>query len=113
MPLAVMKADCFAQCLAVRAVDPFEATGLLQQRDQFGNEAGAIAWMRSDRALPMLRTDHEARVGKQQACWSAFLPRREQAASMVEMQMAENRSEERRVGKECVSTCRSRWSPDH
>src|SRR3546814_18508362 len=23
------------------------------------------------------------------------------------------RSEERRVGKECVSTCRSRWSPDH
>src|SRR3546814_15134913 len=23
------------------------------------------------------------------------------------------RSEERRVGKVCVSTCRSRWSPDH
>src|SRR3546814_12771485 len=23
------------------------------------------------------------------------------------------RSEERRVGKECVSTCRSRWSPYH
>src|SRR3546814_10965427 len=23
------------------------------------------------------------------------------------------RSAERRVGKECVSTCRSRWSPDH
>src|SRR3546814_14030884 len=23
------------------------------------------------------------------------------------------RSEERRVGKGCVSTCRSRWSPDH
>src|SRR3546814_5627359 len=23
------------------------------------------------------------------------------------------RSEERRVGKECVSTCSSRWSPDH
>src|SRR3546814_14312818 len=23
------------------------------------------------------------------------------------------RSEERRVGKECVSTCRTRWSPDH
>src|SRR3546814_2802366 len=25
----------------------------------------------------------------------------------------EPRSEERRVGKECVSTCRSRWSPYH
>src|SRR3546814_16869089 len=27
--------------------------------------------------------------------------------------VATNRSEERRVGKECVSTCRSRWSPYH
>src|SRR3546814_10351043 len=26
---------------------------------------------------------------------------------------AGERSEERRVGKECVSTCRSRWSPYH
>src|SRR3546814_15543783 len=26
---------------------------------------------------------------------------------------AKQRSEERRVGKECVSTCRSRWSPVH
>src|SRR3546814_4726964 len=25
----------------------------------------------------------------------------------------QGRSEERRVGKECVSTCRSRWSPYH
>src|SRR3546814_3014856 len=25
----------------------------------------------------------------------------------------QQRSEERRVGKECVSTCRSRWSPYH
>src|SRR3546814_8858031 len=28
-------------------------------------------------------------------------------------QLAQMRSEERRVGKECVSTCRSRWSPYH
>src|SRR3546814_2838867 len=27
--------------------------------------------------------------------------------------VSEVRSEERRVGKECVSTCRSRWSPYH
>src|SRR3546814_16610179 len=26
---------------------------------------------------------------------------------------AERRSEERRVGKECVSTCKSRWWPSH
>src|SRR3546814_12634373 len=28
-------------------------------------------------------------------------------------EIARLRSEERRVGKECVSTCRSRWSPYH
>src|SRR3546814_11011379 len=27
--------------------------------------------------------------------------------------LEDRRSEERRVGKECVSTCRSRWSPYH
>src|SRR3546814_11912357 len=27
--------------------------------------------------------------------------------------LGEDRSEERRVGKECVSTCRSRWAPYH
>src|SRR3546814_17273808 len=31
---------------------------------------------------------------------------------MVKLQQ-EMRSEERRVGKECVSTCRSRWAPGH
>ena len=30
-----------------------------------------------------------------------------------EKEFAQARSEERRVGKECVSTCRSRWSPYH
>src|SRR3546814_2858708 len=30
-----------------------------------------------------------------------------------ETQRDSRRSEERRVGKECVSTCRSRWSPYH
>src|SRR3546814_19860989 len=36
------------------------------------------------------------------------LPNKGQAASRDG-----DRSEERRVGKECVSTCRSRWSPYH
>src|SRR3546814_19588987 len=36
--------------------------------------------------------------------------------AMVSIDLLRNsckRSEERRVGKECVSTCRSRWSPYH
>src|SRR3546814_20483247 len=31
----------------------------------------------------------------------------------VPVLLRDPRSEERRVGKECVSTCRSRWSPYH
>src|SRR3546814_18131770 len=42
----------------------------------------------------------------------------EEAQERVDMfvrvhRWAASRSEERRVGKECVSTCRSRWSPYH
>src|SRR3546814_15715410 len=33
--------------------------------------------------------------------------------SMLSLHSTAGRSEERRVGKECVSTCRSRWSPYH
>src|SRR3546814_6694818 len=35
------------------------------------------------------------------------------SAAMYGTLLVEKRSEERRVGKECVSTCRSRWSPYH
>src|SRR3546814_21032965 len=38
------------------------------------------------------------------------------AAEQIRIRLAnyfDRRSEERRVGKECVSTCRSRWSPYH
>src|SRR3546814_17725582 len=33
------------------------------------------------------------------------------AAGVIIYFLRRHRSEERRVGKECVSTCRSRWSP--
>src|SRR3546814_11539946 len=35
------------------------------------------------------------------------------AAGVLVEAARHGRSEERRVGKECVSTCRSRWSPYH
>src|SRR3546814_15024484 len=43
------------------------------------------------------------------------VPNRECIRQAVRTGMAidAQRSEERRVGKECVSTCRSRWSPYH
>src|SRR6056297_3914612 len=40
-------------------------------------------------------------------------PRRTVATSTLPAPGRLRRSEERRVGKECVSTCRSRWSPPH
>src|SRR3546814_9708010 len=36
-----------------------------------------------------------------------------EALARQDVQKRMARSEERRVGKECVSTCRSRWSPYH
>ena len=36
-----------------------------------------------------------------------------EAVKVLEAVGQKFRSEERRVGKECVSTCRSRWSPYH
>src|SRR3546814_8948898 len=46
---------------------------------------------------------------------SVFLALRSGARGYVLKDTPEDdlRSEERRVGKECVSTCRSRWSPYH
>ena len=43
-------------------------------------------------------------------CKAAYLSR---YGSVAGVPVAEARSEERRVGKECSSPCRSRWSPYH
>src|SRR3546814_1433403 len=43
----------------------------------------------------------------------AFLPHAGTCAIQACADSVLPRSEERRVGKECVSTCRSRWSPYH
>src|SRR3546814_18412760 len=65
-----------------------------------GAHGDAIRWMTDQRGLPFIDAVKELA----------------QAAGM-EMPApdprAAERSEERRVGKECVSTCRSRWSPYH
>src|SRR3546814_15397888 len=42
-----------------------------------------------------------------------LLPRITRRPPPRERDPPKKRSEERRVGKECVSTCRSRWSPYH
>src|SRR3546814_20960375 len=44
---------------------------------------------------------------------TSFTRRRGDQQRLQGSNVIEKRSEERRVGKECVSTCRSRWSPIH
>src|SRR3546814_20766102 len=55
--------------------------------------------------------------GSRVAEWAANLHQAAQeisaSGSMAKLEAAISRSEERRVGKECVSTCRSRWAQDH
>src|SRR3546814_12825886 len=47
------------------------------------------------------------------AALEAGQPRTARVEFMNAIKADPDRSEERRVGKECVSTCRSRWSPCH
>src|SRR3546814_15040708 len=68
--------------------------GLLQsltvrvQRDEWGNETGLFEVPAGGRRFRALQ-------------------------QLVKQRKMAKRSEERRVGQECVSTCRSRWSTDH
>src|SRR3546814_18329395 len=53
-----------------------------------------------------LETHHRSQFGPH-----AHLPGARTAPAQEKALEPGRRSEERRVGKECVSTCRSRWSP--
>ena len=71
----------------------------------FGVYEGALA-----RAIVLMKYQRIEPLG------SWFAKRLQEAASRIPPQFAPDlivRSEERRVGKECTSWCRSRWSPYH
>src|SRR3546814_11990678 len=61
----------------------------------------------SDWSSDVCSSDLAAQGGEVGIARSCRLQRRQQVGE------EDVRSEERRVGKECVSTCRSRWSPYH
>src|SRR3546814_10321268 len=55
--------------------------------------------------------DTDIRTNSGVGCqWASTRYRQQQESAQ---RFFRDRSEERRVGKECVSTCRSRWSPYH
>src|SRR3546814_5940535 len=59
-------------------------------------------------ALPICSTSAAVQAARRSPSRGCSAPRAVASASTFRI-----RSEERRVGKECVSTCRSRWSPYH
>src|SRR3546814_16968242 len=60
------------------------------------------------------RTDRViAAVQESGVCWCGGTRWQGRAAMRIRVSSWATRSEERRVGKECVGTCRSRWSPSH
>src|SRR3546814_16719745 len=86
-------------------------------------EFGKVAYQARQRAIDEHRLaieDVDRRIGHfavDQERHTGALHRLEHGAEIAEIGDAVRRigrrSEERRVGKECVSTCRSRWSPYH
>src|SRR3546814_16859467 len=60
-----------------------------------------------------LRLDHQHLVALESRPANLEGRGRIDIRDLVRNALRMRRSEERRVGKECVSTCRSRWSPYH
>src|SRR3546814_11822621 len=69
--------------------------------DDYPVDTVAHAWL-----VKMRGANPEAHRGEFDA-WLSASPAHKAAYERI------TRSEERRVGKECGSTCRTRWSPDH
>src|SRR3546814_12119484 len=99
--------------------------------DDLGDIAGKVALVRVDLNLPM-HGGSASDVTRVEAARPTILEltgkgakvlllahfgrpggQRSSTLSTSMVQGDVERSEERRVGKECVSTCRSRWSPYH
>src|SRR3546814_20861698 len=87
------------ELLRVRDIRPFSAGVEKRRRD--ARAVGGIDITRLDEARGIGQNFRPARLVERR--------RRDGPTRQEEHQ----RSEERRVGKECVSTCRSRWAPYH
>src|SRR3546814_17532832 len=86
---------------------------VVDQQGGSGREGGEDLRMRQRRALVVTRRLIEIEA-KALACRQhRFAVLQLADAQLGPLHVGEDRSEERRVGKECVSKCRSRWSPYH
>src|SRR3546814_11962149 len=69
----------------------------------------------SDALADRLRSEVRLDRASAPEAWERHAPVHKETTYLTVVDRDRNaiRSEERRVGKECVSTCRSRWSPYH
>src|SRR3546814_11146462 len=83
-------------------------------RAAIGRDARRAGGRAHDQILGVDLFDLEAESGKEEGI-AVAQRRRETLLDLAELAAVPeaHRSEARRVGKECVSTCRSRWSPYH
>src|SRR3546814_13633133 len=89
----------------------FHVGGDMVEQGRTDEEALFMALQRETAAV-----DHEfgAFVGAfRDPALDLVLVRLRHHGAVMRLGIGRHRSEERRVGKECVSTCRSRWSPYH
>src|SRR3546814_3379917 len=95
--------------------EPAEAAGGLLFKDSwlhvfFFKQKTAYGMRISDWSSDVCSSDLSMRTPR----LVSFCTRRRRSSRLrAKRSMLCTRSEERRVGKECVSTCRSRWSPYH
>src|SRR3546814_11706852 len=79
---------------------------------QFANLDQRCGAARARQLIDMLPV-RQKKVGLRRARRRLDAERAPREKTVEAVDMAGGRSEERRVGKECVSTCRSRWSRYH
>src|SRR3546814_16291320 len=98
--------------MTIPGIDMVVAVGLLAAIgpiDRFTSPARLVAFLGLNPSVHQSGNSpaRHGRITKQGPCHARTM--------LVEAAWAavRGRSEERRVGKECVSTCRSRWSPYH
>src|SRR3546814_16733983 len=101
MRISDWSSDVCSSDLKLLALDRFIARKLLKRvaapKTETMTPRHGVELLEEDGRAPPLRTPNKASIGTRDA-------------KRINELFA-NRSEERRVGKECVSACRYRWSP--
>src|SRR3546814_15653699 len=90
-----------------------EEDDVMPQFEDAQAQRAEARFIRQSMAEPLLSRDREYRLARSWREDGDADSLQELIRAYTRLVVSLARSEESRVGKECVSTCRSRWSPDH